>query len=65
MIYKVMGGAEYKDLGYMRGDPREDQIKRLIKQLKVLGVDIKHENHQMIINSVRKVKVEDSGIVIH
>jgi 5-enolpyruvylshikimate-3-phosphate synthase len=48
----------------MRGDPREDQIKRLVKQLKTLGVDIKHENHQMIINSVRKVSVEESGIVI-
>ena len=64
VIYKVLGGSKFKDLGYMRGDPREDQIKRLVKQLKTLGVDIKHENHQMIINSVRKVSVEESGIVI-
>jgi hypothetical protein len=64
VIYKVLGGSKYKDLGYMRGDPREDQIKRLVKQLKTLGVDIKHENHQMIVNSVLNVKVEKSGIVI-
>ncbi len=63
VIYKVMGGTEYKDLGYMRGDPREDQIKKLVKQLKILGVDIKHESHQMIINSVKKVKVDNSGII--
>lgn len=65
VIYKVLGGAQFKDLGYMRGDPREDQIRRLVRQLKTLGVDIHHENHQMIVNSVRKVKVEQSGIVIH
>ena len=64
VIYKVLGGAQFKDLGYMRGDPREDQIRRHIKQLKALGVDIRHENHQTIINSVRNVKVEASGIVI-
>jgi len=64
VIYKVLGGAEYKDLGYRRGDPREDQIRRLVRQLKTLGVDIKHENHEMIINSVRKVKVDSSGIII-
>lgn len=64
-IYKVLGGSEYKDLGYMRGDPREDQIKRHIRALKALGVDIRHENHQTIINSVRTVKVEASGIILH
>jgi hypothetical protein len=28
-----------------------------------LGVDIRHENHQMIV-ATRKVKVDDSGIVL-
>ena len=37
--------------------------KRLVAQLKNLGVNIKHENHQLIVNSVRKVKVDDTGIV--
>jgi hypothetical protein len=63
-IYKVLGGAPFKDIGYKRGDPHEDQVRRLVAKLKNLGVDIRHENHQMIINSVRKVKVDNTGIVI-
>lgn len=63
VIYKVLGGATYKDLGYMRGDPAEKQIELLVRKLRSLGVDIRHENHQMI-TSVRKVKVEASGIVL-
>ena len=62
-IYKVLGGATYKDLGYMRGDPTEKQIEVLVRKLKSLGVDIRHENHQMI-TSVRKVKVDATGIVL-
>ncbi|NJM09548.1 MAG: hypothetical protein HC883_01210 [Bdellovibrionaceae bacterium] len=62
-IYKVLGGATYKDLGYMRGDPTEKQIELLVRKLKSLGVDIRHENHQMI-TSVRKVKVDATGIVM-
>jgi len=40
--------AIYKDLGYMRGDLTEKQIELLVRKLKSLGVDIRHENHQMI-----------------
>lgn len=63
-IYKILGGAPFKDIGYMRGDPHEHQVRRLVAQLKNLGVDIRHENHQLIVNSVRKVKVDDTGIVM-
>ncbi len=63
-IYKVLGGAVFKDIGYMRGDPHEEQVRRLVAQLKNLGVDIKHQNHQMIIDSVKKVSVEKTGIVL-
>jgi len=63
-IYKILGGATFKDIGYMRGDPHEDQVRRLVAQLKNLGVDIKHHNHQMIVESVRKVTVEQTGIVL-
>lgn len=63
-IYKILGGSPFKDIGYMRGDPHEEKVKRLVAQLKNLGVDIKHHNHQMIIESVRKVSVDDSGIVL-
>ena len=62
-IYKVLGGAVFRDIGYMRGDPVEKQIEVLVRKLKNLGVDIKHENHQMIV-SVRKVKVDSTGIVL-
>jgi hypothetical protein len=61
-IFKVLGGATYKDLGYTRGDPAEKQIETLIRKLKSLGVDIRHENHQTIVNSVRKIKVDSTGI---
>lgn len=63
-IYKVLGGAPFKDIGYMRGDPHEQQVRRLVAQLKALGVDVKHHNHQMVVESVRKVSVEKTGIVL-
>ncbi len=63
MNFEVLGGENYKDLGYMRGDPLEKQIEQLVRKLKKLGVDIRHENHQMI-TSTRKVKVDDTGIVL-
>jgi hypothetical protein len=62
-IYKVLGGAPFKDIGYMRGDPHE-QVRRLVAQLKALGVNVKHHNHQMIVETVRKVTVEQTGIVV-
>ena len=61
-VYKVMDGATYKDLGYKRGDPAEKQIEQLVRKLKSLGVDIRHENHQMVVNSVRRVKVDRTGV---
>src|SRR5262245_48841457 len=42
VVYKVLGGNEFKDLGYKRGDPHEDRIKKLIAELKSLGVSIRH-----------------------
>jgi transposase len=63
-VYKVLGGATFKDLGYMRGDPVEKQIEIYVRKLKSLGVDIRHENHQMIVNSVRRVKVDATGVVM-
>jgi hypothetical protein len=47
----------------MRGDPKEHKIKLLVKQLKNLGVDIYHQNHQ-VIASIRKVSVDPTGIVL-
>lgn len=64
VIFKVIGGENYKDLGYMRGNPNEEKIKGLVMQLKNLGVDIKHINHELIY-SARKVKVNrDTGEIV-
>jgi biotin operon repressor len=48
----------------MRGDPREANIEKLVKKLRALGVDIHHQNHQMIY-SVNKVSVNATGIVLN
>lgn len=64
VIYKVLAGAQYKDIGYMRGDPREQKIKNLLMQLRSLGVEVHGHTHQFI-HSRRKVEVDDSGIVMH
>ena len=63
-IFFVLGGKSYKDLGYVRGDPRDERIEKLVRKLRALGVDINHQNHQMIY-SVRKVSVEATGIVLN
>lgn len=62
-IYLILGGREYKELGYMRGDPHEKKIERLVNQLRALGVNIKHVNHQMIVSD-KKITVEKTGIVL-
>lgn len=64
VIYKLIAGDKYKELGYMRGDPKEHKIKLLIKQLKNLGVDVHHHNHQLV-TSVRKVNVDTTGITLN
>jgi ATP-dependent protease HslVU (ClpYQ) ATPase subunit len=63
-VYKVLAGDKYKDIGYMRGDPVEKQIESLVRKLKNLGVNIHHQNHQMIINSTRKVSVDSTGVLL-
>jgi len=63
-IYKVLGGNEFKDIGYKRGDPHEDRIRKLIAELKSLGVIVRHQHHQVIIDSVKKVKVDKTGLHI-
>ena len=62
-IYLILGGDRYRELGYMRGDPHEQKVKKLVHQLRALGVDIKHVEHQMIV-STRKITVEKTGIVL-
>lgn len=63
-IYFVLGGRSYKELGYMRGDPREKRVEQLVKKLRALGVDIHHKNHQMIV-STRELRVDSTGFTLN
>jgi hypothetical protein len=62
-VYLILGGQRYRELGYMRGDPHEQKIQKLVNQLKALGVNIKHVSHQMIVSD-KKITVEKTGIVL-
>jgi hypothetical protein len=62
-IYLILGGQKYRELGYMRGDPHEQKVQKLVNQLRALGVNIKHINHQLIVSD-KKVTVEKTGIVL-
>lgn len=62
VIYKIIRGDQYKDIGYMRGDPQERQITGLVQKLRSLGVNIYHVNHQ-IITSEKKLVIDDSGVI--
>jgi hypothetical protein len=64
-VYFILGGKRrYRELGYQRGAPHEQKIHKLINQLKALGVNIKHVNHQMIV-STKKITVEETGLVLN
>ena len=62
VVYKVIRGDKYRDIGYMRGDPQEQKIKSLVQQLRTMGVNIYHVNHQLI-TSERKLLVDPSGVI--
>jgi hypothetical protein len=62
-IYKVLAGEAYKELGYLRGDPKEDQVSRLVQQLRKLGVQVFHHKHQTIV-SKEKLIVDDTGVIV-
>lgn len=63
VIYKTISGDQYKDIGYRRGDPHETKVRVLVNKLKALGVNIRHENHEMIL-SLKKLQVDETGVVI-
>jgi hypothetical protein len=63
VVFKILSGGQYRELGYRRGVDHEDRIKVLINQLKSLGVDIRHEGHEKIV-SVKKLTVDTTGVVL-
>lgn len=49
--------ARYQDLGALRADPKEQQVKRLIRKLEALGVDVDFHTHQTIMQAEVKRRV--------
>ena len=48
----------------MQSFPDEDKFRKLMTELKSLGVNVRHQNHQLIIDSIKKVSVDKTGIHI-
>ncbi len=62
-VYKVLGGKEYKDIGYARGMERDEKrVKNLLSQLKNMGLKVHHELHEVIVSE--KIKVNTAGEVL-
>lgn len=56
VVYKIIAGDSYRELGYMRANPNQDKILKLVSQLKNLGVNIKHQNNEML-TSIQQIAV--------
>jgi hypothetical protein len=63
VIYKILLGNTYKDIGYKRGDPKEQKIRNLLGKLQTLGVNISYYDKQNVI-SKRVIQVDSSGIIL-
>jgi hypothetical protein len=61
-VYKILGGENYKELGYQRGNPHEQKVRQHIGALKALGVHILHHNHQLIVSQTR-LTVDETGVI--
>ena len=62
-IYKVLGGAIYKDLGYYRGMKTDERkIKNLLAQLSNMGLSVRREIEEVIVSE--KTKVTTGGEVL-
>ena len=58
-VYKILGGENYRELGYARGN-KEAKIKNLLNQLKNLGLNVRHEVHETIV--AQSMTVNPSGL---
>lgn len=62
-VYKILGGDEFKELGYKRGVPNaKREVNKLMARLKVLGMDISYQNNEVIVTE--SLKVNSSGVAI-
>lgn len=60
-VFKVLGGEVFRDIGYARAEEDQMKINKLLSQLRLLGVDIRQEQHQKIV-AVKKIKVDETGV---
>lgn len=63
VIFKIIGGGSYKDIGYKRSDSNKRKIITLINQLKLLGVRVDYTEFESI-TATKHISVEQSGIVL-
>ena len=55
-VYKVLGGENYKELGYARGNPRnERRVKQVIAQLKNMGMSVRYESEEVVVKETHKI----------
>lgn len=61
VVYKILLGNKYKEIGYARAMDDKREIERLISRLQILGVEIRRETNEKIV-AVKKATVTTSGI---
>ena len=59
-IYKVLGGEDYKELGYSRANSNEAKAKNLLNQLKNLGLKVRYVGNEVVVSE--SMKVRPSGV---
>lgn len=56
VVYKVLGGSSYKDLGYARGAERDERkIKNLLSQLRNMGLSVRKNDLEIIVSEQKTV----------
>ena len=61
-VYKIMAGDSYKELGYSRAVNKQRQINSLMSKLKLLGVQVRAELHEVVITET--VNVDVNGVPV-
>ena len=61
VVYKILLGNQYKEIGYARAMDDKREIDRLISRLQILGVEIRRETNEKIV-AVKKATVTTNGI---
>ena len=57
-VYKVIAGDSYIELGYRRVVSDQRKINSLVTKLKLLGVKVRSEFHELVVTETVKVSAE-------